>query len=86
MIFLIEYDRAHQNLVKFKKFKNSENLEAKKIRLDLELDLNRRKINHEIVLLQASSEALLRKTHSRYFESIEQIRSHASAAIRKNNH
>ena len=40
MIFLIEYDRAHQNLVKFRKFKDSENSEAKKIRLDLELDLD----------------------------------------------
>ena len=79
MIFLIEYNRPKGRLVTFQRFQDSERLKAQKSRLELELDLNRRGINHEVVLLQAASEKALRRTHRRYFEDLRQIVESASA-------
>ena len=73
MIFLIEYDRLKGRLVKFDKFKDSERLNAENRRLELELDLNRRKVKHEVVLLEAAKEEMVRRTHRRYFQSYRQI-------------
>ncbi len=78
MIFLIEYNRPEGRIVTFKKFKNSERLEAEKSRLDLELDLNRKGVEHEVVLLEAASEDALRRTHRRYFEDARQIMTSAT--------
>ncbi len=44
----------------------------------MELDLNRRGIDHEVVLLEAASEDVLRRTHRRYFEDASQIVKSAS--------
>ena len=79
MIFLIEYNRPEGRLVTFERFKDSERLKAQNARLDLELDLNRRRVSHEVVLLEAASEAALRRTHRRYFETLRQIAESASA-------
>ena len=68
MIFLIEYNRPEGRIVTFTTFKDTERLHAEKLRLDLELDLNRRGVDHEVVLLEAVSEEALRRTHRRYFE------------------
>ena len=73
MIFLIEYDRKNGRRIVYEKFKDSEKEKAQKRRQELELDLNRRKINHEVVLLEASRESLLQHTHRRYFESLSTI-------------
>ncbi len=73
MIFLIEYNRPQGRIVTFQRFQDSERLKAQKSRLDRELDLNRRGVNHEVVLLEAASEAALRRTHRRYFEDASQI-------------
>lgn len=73
MIFLIEYDRQKGSMVTFKKFKDSDRIKAEKKRLELELDLNRKKVGHEVVLLEAAEESLLRHTHRRYFESLYTI-------------
>jgi len=73
MIFLIEYHRPKGRIVTFKRFKDSERLEAQKSRLDLELDLNHRGVDHEVVLLEARSKDALRRTHRRYFENASQI-------------
>lgn len=78
MIFLIEYNRPEGRLVTFKRFTDSERLTAQNARLDLELDLNRRGIIHEVVLLEAASEAAPRRTHRRYFETLRQILESAS--------
>ena len=67
MIHLIEYNRPEGRLVTFKVFAESERSKAQDLRLEIELDLNRRKVDHEVVLLQAESEAALRRTHGRYF-------------------
>ncbi len=79
MIFLIEYNRPTGRIVTFKRFKNSDRLKAQNARLDLELDLNRRGVDHEVVLLEAASEDALRRTHQRYFEDASQIVKSASA-------
>lgn len=42
-------------------------------RLEIELDLNRAGVDHEVVLLEAASEKALRRTHRRYFEDLKQI-------------
>ena len=73
MIFLIEYNRPEGQLVTFQRFQDPERLTAQNARLDLELDLNRRRIDHEVVLLEAVNEAALRRTHRRYFETLSQI-------------
>ena len=82
MIFLIEYNRPEGRLVTFKRFQDSERLKAQNARLDLELDLNRRRVNHEVVLLEAASEAALHKTHQRYFKTLRQILESAIAGNR----
>jgi len=78
MIFLIEYNRPEGRLVTFERFKDSERLKAQKSRLDLELDLNRQGVDHEVVLLEAASEDAVRRTHRRYFEDASQIVKSAS--------
>ena len=78
MIFLIEYNRPEDQLVTFQRFQDSERLKAQNARLDLELDLNRKGVDHEVVLLEAASEERLRRTHRRYFEDLRQILESAS--------
>jgi hypothetical protein len=73
MIFLIEYNRPEGRIVSFQAFDESQRRQAQEARLQLELERNREGIDHEIVLLEATSEEALRKTHGRYFESIEEI-------------
>ena len=73
MIFLIEYNRSAGSIVTFQKFDESDQGEAENSRLGIELDLNRKRIDHEVVLLDAASEDALRLTHRRYFEDLSQI-------------
>jgi hypothetical protein len=39
----------------------------------MELDLNSRGVEREVVLLEAENEAALRRTHRRYFEDLAQL-------------
>ena len=73
MIFLIECNRPKARIITFRGFDKSEQVKAEDLRLDIELDLNRRGVTHEVVLLEAVSEAALRRTHRRYFEDARQI-------------
>lgn len=73
MIFLIEYNRREGHIVTFEAFDDTARVEAEKIRLDIELSLNRRGVDHEVVLLQAASEDALRQTHRRYFENPQEL-------------
>ena len=72
MIFLIEYNRQKELIVKFEKFRNADRTKAENRRFEIELDLNRRKINHEVVLLEAGTESGLKRTHKRYFQSLRE--------------
>ena len=73
MIFLIEYDRPAGEIIALKNFDDSQRLKAEKTRVDLELELNRKGVHHEVVLLEAASEEALRRTHRRYFENLSQL-------------
>jgi hypothetical protein len=73
MLFLIEYAREKGKLVTFKAFSEKDSTLAKNTRLELELDLNRRGVNREVVLLEAENEEALRRTHRRYFENLEEL-------------
>lgn len=73
MIFLIEYDRAKGHIVKFVQFSDSDRAKAEESRLDLELSLKSKGIEHEVVLLDAMTEEALRQTHRRYFESLDDL-------------
>jgi hypothetical protein len=73
MIFLIEYNRREGAIVTSLSFANSARRQAEALRLNLELDLNKRGVDHEVVLLDAENEAALRLTHQRYFEDLAQI-------------
>lgn len=44
-----------------------------RLRLEIELDLNRKGLDDEVVLLEAASSEALRKTHRRYFEDAQAI-------------
>jgi hypothetical protein len=73
MIFLIEYNRSEGSIVNLRQFENSQRREAEDSRLESELDVNRKGVDHEVVLLEAASEDALRRTHRRYFENLRQI-------------
>ena len=73
MIFLIEYNRSEGSIVTLRSFDDSQRREAEDSRLEIELDLNRKGVDHEVVLLEAESEDALRLTHRRYFEDLRQI-------------
>lgn len=73
MLFLIEYDRNRGRIVTFKTFEDAQRESAEESRLQIELELNRGGIEHEVVLMQASSEEALRRTHRRYFENLAEL-------------
>jgi hypothetical protein len=73
MLFLIEYDRNRGQIVSFKTFADSERQKAEDTRLEMELKLNRLRVEREIVLMEAESEEALRRTHRRYFEDLAEL-------------
>ena len=75
MLFLIEYDREKGKVVEMSRFSESDRQAANSARLQLELDLNRRSVEHEVVLLEAEDESALRRTHRRYFEDLLELAS-----------
>lgn len=80
MVFLIAYDRVRGKVARMKHFEDSQRRIAEDARLELELDLNRRGVQQEVVLLEASTEDALRLTHRRYFEDFAELaRSSASS-------
>ena len=78
MIFLIEYNRREGVMVAFQSFDDSQRREAGDARLAIELRVNRERTDHEVVLMEAESEAALRRTHRRYFEDLREIVSSGS--------
>jgi hypothetical protein len=73
MIFLVEYNRREGRIVSFEVFDDLERRKAENTRLEIELNLNRAGVDHEVVLLEAASEDALRRTHRRYFEDLSQF-------------
>jgi hypothetical protein len=73
MLFLVEYDRTRGEIASFESFGDTDREEAEDRRLELELDLSHRGIEHEVVLLEAASKEALRRTHRRYFEDLAEL-------------
>jgi hypothetical protein len=75
MIFLMHYDPANSRIIELRRFDDQERRRAEEERLELELELVYRgtRTPHEIVLLEASSEQALRRTHRRYFETLHDL-------------
>jgi hypothetical protein len=73
MIYLIQYDRRSGSLVRLDEYPSEQKHQAEEARLRVELDLLGGKVAHEVVLLEATNEDELRKTHRRYFEGLEQL-------------
>jgi hypothetical protein len=73
MIFLIEYERPIGKIITFRKFNDEARKAAEDARLEMELELNRRGIEREVVLLIAKNEEAVRRTHRRYFESLSEL-------------
>jgi hypothetical protein len=73
MLFLIDYERNTGRIMDLRKFEDTERQTAEEARLALELELNRRGIEREVVLLEAATESALRKTHRRYFEDVSEL-------------
>ena len=73
MIFLIQYNRNQRKLVNFQTFDDWEREKAYDAKFALELRLNDQSIRDEVVILEASSEAAVRRTHRRYPERLEQL-------------
>ena len=80
MIYLIQYDRSTGNLVRLQEFPSARKKTAEEARLCVELELLGTRISQEVVLLEATSEEELRKTHRRYFERLEQLLTEAPVA------
>lgn len=78
MIFLIEYNRNEGRIVSFDEFDNAQRQEAEDARFELELALNRKGVEHEVVLLEAASVDALKRTHQRYFSDLIDILKSAS--------
>jgi hypothetical protein len=81
MIFLIEYNRREGRIVTFRDFADSQRREAEDLRLNIELVLNHKGVDHEVVLLEAESEDALRRTHQRYFKDLRQILRSSSSPL-----
>lgn len=75
MIFLIEYDREQGRIVTIKSFSDSDREKAEGSRLELELEHNLNNIDNEVVLLEATTEEALRRSHRRYFEDLTELTS-----------
>jgi hypothetical protein len=73
MLFLVDYDRRAGKLLELRHFSDTERQKAEDARLTLEIEQRKSGIEHEIVLLDAANEAALRKTHRRYFETVESM-------------
>ncbi len=73
MIFLIQYNRKRGSIVTMQTFDNYELRTAQDTQLKLELKLNLLNGDDEVVLLNAESEAALRRTHRRYFETLKEL-------------
>ncbi len=67
MIFIIEYDPPANNLLSLQKFPDAELREARDILHQMELNVFRNKLRHEVVMLEAEDEATIRRSHAHYF-------------------
>ena len=74
MIFLVAYDRQEQGLLRpVEAFDNNERDEARRRRLQLQLELPAVADRYEVVLLEAASLDVIEQTHARYFKTVSEL-------------
>jgi hypothetical protein len=73
MIFLLKYDRKRGEIRELTPFPIGERAQAQRERLAVELGLYKLGEKAEVVLLEASDEQTLRRTHQRYFKSPKEL-------------
>lgn len=83
MMFLMEYNQKQGTLVSMRTFEDGERRVADDARLELELDLFRKGIDHEVVILDAESQEALMRTHERYFLSLREIAERTFELLKK---
>ena len=71
--FLIQYDRRRRKVLLIEEYEEAARSNAVRRRLDLELAAAHAGDDHEIVLLEADRREILRRTHTRYFDSFEEL-------------
>ena len=72
MIFLVSYDRKTQRLTQLlETVDTGERSSARRRRLDTQRSLPLEEGRYDVVLLEASDEEVIRKTHARYFADSE---------------
>jgi hypothetical protein len=65
MLFLIDYGRRKGQIVKMQRYHDSERNRANEERFSLEIDHIRSGVERDVVILEAASEASVRRTHRR---------------------
>lgn len=78
MIYLIDYDWRAERLVSMQAFDDGLRTQAEAARRALEVRLLKESRDREVVLLEALDEAGLRRTHGRYFRSLEELLAQAT--------
>jgi len=73
MIFLVQYDRRSEKLLRFDHFSDDRRSDAEQARLSLELSGLGHVLEQEVVLLEADSAEALLRTHGRYFQTLAEI-------------
>ncbi len=73
MIFLMHLDQTCGELLSMQAFTEEQRELADETRLRMELEEHAQGIMREVVTLEAPTEAQIRRTHRRYFETIEQL-------------
>lgn len=72
-IFLLEYDPATGERLRFEAYQESERAHAAAERLRLEKENAQAGRDREVLLLEAVSEEALRTTHGRYFKTLREL-------------
>lgn len=75
MIYLIQYNRELGRIINLEPFTDSDLRYAQEERLKLELNLAENGVDDEVVILEATSEEAVRRTHRRYFEDLDELMS-----------
>lgn len=78
MIFLMHYHRTEGRLVSMRPFDDAELNLASTAKIDLEISLLGSGEDVEVVLLRAETEEILRESHSRYFQSLKELKASSS--------
>ena len=74
MIFLIHYDRSVGKLVSIESYEDRDRVLASDAKMKLEISLLGTNGANEVVLFEAESQDDLKRTHSRYFKTLQQLK------------